>query len=333
MGNTICYVRLGITMNLKTLTQVQAQTERAAHERHQASDTACEAAIGHLRQAFEQGFQEKQVLKAAHRSFIKAIGLNRQNPLPYLGLAYLQTLLADTRTALLYLQEALRCAPENEEALALLHYLSQTGHAPPTAQAVISYVPGPDTEPDDLDQLYEQLQRFIQRQLIFVTQTAGPVEPTTDPHSYQQLHQQYQALQQAWQRIQQDMKSLEIEIDTTPLQQQLRPLEISLKRHEQALNTSENLQALTAELHQQHSLTRQLLEQAQQNREPAVLEQNLELLLDHCDHLADQLDAFESQGVQTDDLVRIYESLIAQVENLRDQLDDAHSRPLSEDRS
>lgn len=118
-------------MNLKVLTQVQARTERAAHERHQAAETACEAAIDHLRQAFEQGFQDKQTLKAAHRSFIKAIGLNRQNPQPYLGLAYLQTLLADTRTALLYLQEALRCAPDHEEALALLQYLSQTDQTAP----------------------------------------------------------------------------------------------------------------------------------------------------------------------------------------------------------
>ena len=88
------------------------------------SETLCKDGYRHLAQAEASKFEDKQSLKLASRHFLDSVAVDRGNPDPLVGTAYILLLLGNNDHAMMYLKEALRVDPGHEDAIKLVNHVT-----------------------------------------------------------------------------------------------------------------------------------------------------------------------------------------------------------------
>jgi chromosome segregation ATPase len=121
--------------------------------------------------------------------------------------------------------------------------------------------------------------------------------------------------------LQQQLKILDEEFDISDLNSYMRQIMQYMQDLRQNISASETLVVLAQQIDSEEHYLEQFSAQIDM-LSYGELEQALEKVLDRCDRLADQLDNWEAKGISMDDLIKRYERLTREVENIQDQLDE-----------
>jgi DNA repair ATPase RecN len=177
----------------------------------------------------------------------------------------------------------------------------------------------------DYDQAYDKLEKFLQAFVRNLSlQEQPPVHPSLEAENVATLKAQSAELEMIEIHVLQTLKALEEEFNLEPLEKQLWPLQVLLRKYRRAIKDSQTYQEIQAQIAQALTQVRSTYDDlvfSPSPEEVQALEQQLEQLLDICDHLADQLDELEKRQVSQPELMREYQKLVLLVESLSEQLD------------
>lgn len=300
------------------------QTEALKTDRREEAEQDYLTGLTKLQQAEDRGYEDKADILAAYRHFATAIQKNRGEVRYQTAMAYLLLLIGSERRAMSHIAEALRLKPADERALMLQEQLQQLQSASPDKLRLAAWqaledsaVPRSD---DDYDTAYEELEAFIHQEVRLMMQTSVSPEPTLDSEQAQdqaRFHEQLLVLDRL---LSDKISVLEQEIETQPLQRLLEPLNTLSSRIEQAL-----------ELHTLFHLLLDGIEGAIEETEvylslidegDSIPQANIDMLLDLCDELADQLDELsQHRGIKP--VEARYEALVGAIEKLQDRIEGA----------
>lgn len=311
------------TMDLQILKDIQKKTSLLAQQRHGNANAFSRVGLNILAQAQAEGFQNRERLSKACEHLMNAIQHNRNQPDPYIGIAYIFLLFGEYQEAGAYLKEALLIAPEHVDAQNLLEQLSQ--HPTPSPQE--SELPSGfrlETA-EDYDRLYDHVELQIQEkthQLLLLP--PDRIQLSSDLEAFTYMDMQYMALLEQYSWFIHDIVVIEEEIDGAELRSLLRPWEVILERYKLVLNQSSELVDIAELIQTEISWVYLVLRQLNANRfsvTAAFSEVRFEQLLENCDFIADQLDAFETKGQDIQPLLAKYEHMLKVIAELQDQLD------------
>lgn len=304
-------------MNLKELASLRDKAGHLAQNRHAQANVHYQAGVQALAEARLYHLEKPYLLAEALKAFLLALQLNRTDPRPALAAAYLFILVGNGRMANRYLRLVLEQDPENADAKNLQQQLVLT--------TAIADPISPDTEPiHDYDLLYEELVQRCKQELHQI-HTRFSFQPVLEPEALSQLKQQYQTGFQTTQDLKRQVHLLDQELDASDLLMDLQRLEQLCNRLLQTIQASQRVQVLGEQIQTlQPQILRLLLAMAGQPRlaEVKAAETELETILDHCDGLADQLDALEAEGIVVAGLFNLYQTLSQTIEDLQDKLDE-----------
>lgn len=300
-------------MDLKALLHTHDQVSRKRKE-HGAK--YCEQGYDLLLQAEKSGFKDKNLLKQASESFIRAIRQERTHTEAYIGLGYLLLLLSDFHGAENQLKAALRFDPNNPDAKSLLEFSQHKRLGIPLKPS--------QAEPEDSEQLFIQFVERIQAASRKVKNSLLQ-QPTLEAQQLQQLVKEHGENQWRFQQLEHELAELDQSLHADSLKNLLHNFSDLLRHQTKMIQTSLRLQKLDNALLKLMEQVRDaiLLLPNLQNKTAVhnFEEHHLESLLDHCDQLADQLDEISEQGHDIRALEKKYESLVHMLENLQEQLD------------
>ncbi|MBT9544324.1 MAG: hypothetical protein IV090_02955 [Candidatus Sericytochromatia bacterium] len=259
--------------------------------------------------AENKGFESPDLLKKAADAFAISVQYNRKNPQPLIGLAYLFLLVKDAKSAAPYLAQAAQLAPDHPDLVALNQWL--LGKTP--------------ERPADLesDLHFEQVERLISQSVQQYLQL-HPL-PSIEPQVFLRLQQQQWALRELCERLHSQITGLQTENESFGLDYQLAPLWEKLKTFEVAVQVSQDYLRLIKGIQTDISAIEDLSQTLQLRSEQALLdalEQKLELFLDRCDAIADQLDDYDRQGFEIAGVEKYYQSLCQKIELLQESVED-----------
>ena len=116
---------------MNSLKQVADVRTNLTRQRQEEARNYYVLGIHCLELARKRGFQDKKILKQCCELFAESIRRDRQNPGPFVKLAYLLAMMQAWNNALPYLHQALTLAPAHAEAIALQAFIQRQ-----TAEAV-----------------------------------------------------------------------------------------------------------------------------------------------------------------------------------------------------
>lgn len=312
------------------MANLQQQSTGVRTQRHEQAEEDFYFGLICLDRFATTGYQDPELLKEACRKFIQSIQSNGRDERPHLAMAYLFALIEDFPTAQMYLASAQGLAFDHPMIGAIREVIRELQKQPasPTAPGGPALTLSESAEELDYDALYDEVESEIKRWVLEFSQHLN-VQPSLRQDVLKSQRKTLQTLHETQEQIQQKIARVEEEIDTTELLQALKPLEVSVQRLEQALATSKQLQHLQTEMQNtQHSVS-QIVNEAQRTEDAAdipILEENIEVLLDHCDQFADQLDSFSARQVEVESLLKTYDELVADLDELRNLVDDTIER-------
>lgn len=311
--------------DLQTLSQLQKQLAEKPNLRHHQSESLYQQGKTHLRQALDgnlEGTQEfpdgalsdvsvtaldRQYLLKAVDCFAEGIRLNYRNAHNYVGMGFLLILTSQKQAAEAYLQTALGLNPDLTFAHDMLRHLS-SGAANDATDANLLLSPLGDLSEEEVE---ERIQAFLK---ILLSDELRTLTPTPEQQRWLELQQRQQNYQEHLTALQKAMQQIDRYGDASKLQRHLFMIENVLKQMEQQLCVmAQFVQLAQLMAKEQQDLQRWSLE--------AMSAQDLEILLDTCDRIADQLDGLESQGHDIAKLLESYHGLIEAVEELQETLD------------
>lgn len=312
-------------MDLQILKDIQKKTSALTQQRHGNAHAFSRVGLKILAQAQAEGFKDREMLKKACEHLMNAIQHNRNQPDPYVGIAYIFLLFGEYQEAGPYLKEALLIDPNHADAQNLLEQFNQP-------QQPIS--PTPESEfpsgfrletAEDFDLLYDHVELLIQekiQQLLMLPPERIQLTSALEDFTYMDM--QYMALLEQYSWFIHDIEVVEEEIDCSELRSMLRPLDVTLERYKSVLNQSSELVDIAELIQSEIRWVCLVLRQLNKNRfsiAESYSEARFEQLLENCDFIADQLDAFETKGHDIQPLIVEYEHMLRVIAELQDQLD------------
>ncbi len=262
-----------------------------------------------LMAAEKKGFASPDLLKKAADAFAISVQYNRKNPQPLIGLAYLFLLVKDAKSAAPYLAQAAQLAPDHPDLVVLNQWL--LGKKTDTSADLES------------DLRFEQVGRLISHSVQQYLQL-HPL-PSIEPQLYLRLQQQQLALRELCEHLHAQITELQAESESFGLDYQLAPLWEKLKSFEVAVQVSQDYLRLIKGIQTDISAIEDLSMALQLRAEQAlldVLEQKLEIFLDRCDAIADQLDDYDRRGFEIAGVEKYYQSLCQKIECLQESVED-----------
>ncbi|MBT9547007.1 MAG: hypothetical protein IV090_16575 [Candidatus Sericytochromatia bacterium] len=317
------------------LKELQSQSSQFKHKRSEESDRHFQQGIQLLQMAVAQKFSNPNTLGDAADAIALALKFNTQNPELYAVMGYLLILVEDFYQALRFLRAALKLAPDDQQAQSLLHYAqAQMMQMPKPGSVVQPEANNPvlfsNTQDLDYDDLYDQVEKVIQTQVLQLMQDALPYDkPTKDRAFYLKLEQTVMSLENQYQQITDNIQIVDQEIETSDLKNQLKPMESRLKQYKTCLQACEAFQELDTQI---NVLEKEVLELNQQLKtelsqfQLSAIDSALEAIMDTCDTLADRLDGLEKQGYSIASLEEIYAQVVSHIEKLNESYDDASAK-------
>lgn len=316
-------------MDLKQLQALTARKEELNQNRHSKSEEHFIKGMQALALAHQEDFSHKETVKSACTSLIESLKLNRQDIRPYLALAYLFTIVNAFDTAYEYLEAALELEPQNEVALAMQQVIGEQKQdiVPPSSDTLPSLSVSQDgRSPIDYDALYDRIQIYIVAEVKKAMEIELP-PPSSEVEVSQFIDDKLDEYTEKYQYIKKELAILDEEIDTSDLERHAKPLQMIVKRLEDNAAVTHQLTSIRTQLEFLDKEVDQLLEQIQTALPPqemAVLERQVENLLDQYDAIADQLDLLEGKPYHWQPLLVKYEELIQKTELLQDEIDGVH---------
>lgn len=298
----------------------QARQGLKARQDNRQSDSAALYEQGRALVAEAQADFDKQLLKQAADCFARGIQSYYGNPSNYLGMAYLFLLLGQAAKASPYLKSALELDPSSElgQQLLLQAQRAQTPEAARRPQGAHSgHMPGAV----DVDEIYDQIEAAVQ---TFIRQLRNrpfwQMPPVIDAESYRALRREYESIEAQKRSFFERISTLEREIETAGLAQALNQVHPALQVLSGLLRASEKFMEIQRESRAHASTVLALLTRLQKGGQ--IAPEQVEALLDHCDGLADKLDALEAEGLEISVLKPEYRQFLRKLEALQDALEE-----------
>lgn len=297
--------------NFKELSDAHLSLAQRDKSRVDKSKSAYASGLSYLQQYTQR--PSRELIKKAIAQFKTAIQLSRAYLAPYIALSNLYYGMNLIGPALKYFQAARELDPSSEYVRKLQQLL--------TSKEKISSLESPPVTTDwssakgevlDYDQLYDDTEALIQQEVQFTMTMQLILHPTTDPKQIQFLQQSQQRVQNKYTHIFHQLEIIDLEIDTVELRKQLNPVELRLKQINRLL---EQCLCMCGLAEQVMTLIGRV-----QNELTAVQPQEaeLELFLDQCDALADQIDALEQLKIPIQELELIYSQLVEKINELQE---------------
>lgn len=277
---------------MHTLEELEGLQGHLTEERHAVAAQSYQQGMACLAQAQAEGFKNPARLKEASAHLLEAIRHQHHLPDPYIGMAYLMLLLNQRSDALHYLDEALRIEPSNPSAASL-------------RQLIHTDSPLPQTGPH----FTRRFEALLEQTIRTLSQSPPPV-PCAEIKAYLQLETEAIELRRHYDELHDLAEETE--------RDRLVPIAKRLALFEKALHASCELLDLHEQL-QEEQETAASLDQLTETHTHLV-QQELAHTLDHCDALADEINALESEGIPVAALEKDYEALAGTVEHLQAHL-------------
>ncbi len=283
-----------------SITETESPPEhRLTRYRHEESEMLMARGTECLLLAEEDNYQDKELLSEACDSFIDAIKFNRQHTEAYLGMAYLLWLLGDSQQALTYLEQGLRTQPSHPDVHRLIQHISgksvlgQSAPATPANAAV-----------------QKQIQSLVTELLA---ENPATITASVNTHMNERLQERMLVWEQGYEEVLTAIDSLESFHDRVMLTCELSPIQDRIMAYHQALKDSERLLKLDDKIMENRDLARQYVEE-HQSGEAGMFQAYLDIMLDNCDTLADELDVLERDALNIGTLDSHYQQLVDHVE-------------------
>ncbi len=300
---------------LKDLKTAQGQISQRDTQRQGAARTQYQQAE-ELLKAYNRNL-DKQTLRQCMLLLTECIRTSRSFPEPYILLAYIYHALQMPQLAMKYLRVAEHLQRNHPTVIKLKQAILDGFQAPVVARrkSSSSGFQLHALEEVDYDDLYDELESLIAKEVQAAMNLPIPVRPEASKDLIQELKQHQDALEQTLDLVNGQLEIVEQEIDCAPLRSRLRLVE---SRWRQLATLSE--QAQTG-LELQRAIMTAMSDVQIEMFEPSPSEARLESFLDQCDAFADQIDMIESKGLGIVALKQDYEALVEGITQLQDRLD------------
>lgn len=320
-------------LDFATLNQAKQGLAKSDQQRHQQSAELYTQGRQLIRESLGD-VVNKAKLKQATDCFSKGIQYNYKNPDNYLGMGFLFLLLNQPREALPYLKTALALKPDSElgqELLRQAQRVATPGSASltPSPSSPAPVIANPE-HARDYDDLYDATEAALR--LALKTVMSDPIlglQPAPDATQLQHIHSQLALYQGQIAHFTHQLQILDEEIEVSDLRRTLGMIDRAVQRLVTKAALFEQFVTLAQDVQQHQEQALALTETAHTTTEPSLiahLETQLQTLLDHCDHMADQLDAFDGKAIDIGTLQPIYQAYVSQLENLQDALEEIAER-------
>lgn len=285
-------------------------THRIGHYRHEESENHLARGLECMLLAEESAYQDRALLTEACDSFLEAIKFNRQNTEAYVGMAYLIWLLGDSKQALSYLEQGLRTNPSNQDVHTLIKQIS--GSITPQSHPQAAQRP-------EHQQVITLVKELLER---LKSEKQAVLQGSVNPHILERLQEKLREWEFAYDNVLSAIDLLEAFHERVLLTCDLGPVQDLIMSYNKALKTSEKMIRLDDQILENTQLARQYLAELERN-DPGMFQAYLSVLLDNCDSLADELETFEKEGLNTGTLDSHYQQLVDRVEELQTELEGA----------
>jgi len=317
-------------LDFATLTQARQGLQKSDSLRHQQSAELYAQGRQLIREAIKQAV-DKTKLKQATDCFAKGIQANYKNPANYFGMGFLFLLIAQPRQALPYLKAGLDLEPGSELGKELLQQ-AQKGQ-PKTAQKPLEPQSAQFAKPAaemDFDDLYDSTEAAIMLFLkqIMTDEVLG-FAPSPNPKQLALLQSKLKLFQEKTQEFSQRLHILDQEMEVTDLRKQLSAIDKALQRIISLSQLFEQFIEIHQDIQKHTDITDEIMAESQATDDPndiEVLEENLQVLLDHCDSVADRLDEMDAKKINIHPLQTPYQHYAEQLERFQDVLEETIER-------
>lgn len=171
----------------------------------------------------------------------------------------------------------------------------------------------------DPDQIYFELKADLSQDL---QAAAEPLEPSASSSALNKQRKQLKAQQQRSKRYAHLIAQLDAELDTGELSHLYAEWLQGYQRLEELVKLSETLNVLWSLLERDLKESSELQRQIIQRQDLDAIRRACEQLLEHCDHMQNQMLRLEEQGVSLDELQPAYEALFESLEDIQSQLEE-----------
>ncbi|PIQ23932.1 hypothetical protein COW64_21650 [bacterium (Candidatus Blackallbacteria) CG18_big_fil_WC_8_21_14_2_50_49_26] len=318
-------------LDFATLTQAKQGLQKSDQLRHQQSEDLYTQGRQLIREAMKQPVN-KAKLRQATDCFVKGIQTNYKNPANYFGMGFLFLLINQPLQALPYLKAGLELEPRSglgNELLEQAQKVVQPKMAPKTQESQLPQLETPSAE-IDFDDLYDSTEAAIMLFLrqIMTDEVLG-LEPTPDTQQFEMLQSKLKRFQDKTHEFNQRLQILDQEMEVSDLRQQLSTLDKALQRIISLSQLFEQFIEIHQDIQKHTDLTNEIMAESQATDDPndiEVLEENLQVLLDHCDSVADRLDELDAKRINISPLQSPYQRYTEQLERFQDVLEETIDR-------
>lgn len=294
--------------------QKEQKSSQLTRYRHEESENYLARGVECMLLAEENAYADRALLKEACDSYIEAIKFNRQNTEAYVGMAYLLWILGDKAQALRYLEQGLRTNPNHPDVHALIKVVdprpTQTG-AQPTAIA--------DEQVDQ--ELAAEVSALVKEVLVLLEQEkTSAIAPTVNHHAIERLQEKLSEWENRYDEVLDAIDSLKAFHQRVMLTVELWPVQDRILAYTQALKRSELMLALDDKIVENITTAREYIAGLGKG-DLGLYRTYMDILLDNCDALADELEVFEKEGLNIRTLESHYQQLAELVEELQSALE------------
>ncbi|PKL80664.1 MAG: hypothetical protein CVV27_00040 [Candidatus Melainabacteria bacterium HGW-Melainabacteria-1] len=320
-------------LNFATLNQARQGLQASEQKHHQQSAELYLQGRALTREGLQDPI-DKAKLTEASGCYARGIQLDYRNPTNYLGMAFLFLLLDQPAEALPFIKSALEIEPASELGQEMMQQaqedLSKLVGKKSSVAVPVTHAPLPSEGPIDYDAIYDRTEASIMLFLkeILTDEVLG-YQPIPDPKRLKHLRQKHEVFQTRTLALHEQLEILDREMESGELRQHLSKVEQALKRLGSLEQLFEQFIELHADILKHSDLTQDVMTESQSTEDPEdipVLEENLNVLLDHCDSVADRLEALENQRHDIAPLQSPYQSYSEQLEQFQDILEETIER-------
>jgi tetratricopeptide (TPR) repeat protein len=306
-------------MDFSALKSINQQIDSTKQRRHQEACQSNRKGFECLLRAFSENFSDRSRLKEASQHFIKAIENNRKSPSPYLGMGLFYFILSSPDKALNYLKEGLK---ENPGHAGIADLIGMVLHKKSTHNNINSILTAHIDDLDEQDRLYDEIENKVTHLLKEVLGTPlFEIQSNPQPDTLLKLTDQLKQWQEQQKILNQNITKLDTYFDMSDIRALVEKINISIKEKTLRLEKSQNILILIEKIEKTHHEVNYQRDQLQVQK-TAFNNSELEKILDLCDAIADQIDAFSEVGLPSEYLENSYGNLIRSVEKLQEILDD-----------
>jgi hypothetical protein len=153
--------------------------------------------------------------------------------------------------------------------------------------------------------------------------------PAPNPKQLERLQARLKIFQDKTQEFNQQLQILDQEMEVSDLRLHLSTIDKALQRMINLTQLFEQFIQIHQDIQKHTDLTGEIITESQSTEDPEdieVLEENLQVLLDHCDSVADRLDELDTKKINIHPLQLPYQHYAEQLDRFQDVLEETIER-------